>query len=511
MSFNNEIEENARLLRQQKRSKINKNYHSTSTQHSWDIEAEMDIKNQINTGPDEGDLRFSFKKLLKYTGPGWLMAIAYLDPGNLESDLQAGSVAGYSLLWLLFWSHVAGLAIQILSARLGVVTQKHLAQLVLKNYNGSVSTTIWLFTQLAIIGSDIQEIIGTAIALKIIFNMELWLGVMITATDTFLFMWLQQFGVRKIEAFFVSLIGVMIACFWIEMLASKPNIELMLEGIIIPKILPEAKVQAVGMVGAVIMPHNMFLHSALVMSRHLGNEPSNNKKKEANYFFAIESAGALFISYLINLAIVVVFAQVFYRPGQIVSKLPGLYDASEVLSNTLGKSAKYFWALGLLAAGQCSTMTGTLAGQYVVEGFWGAIFKKQWHRIALTRAIALVPSMLVAVVAVDHFDTMGEFLNVLQSLCLPTTIIPILKLTSSEKVMTKVFKNSRLTQFVCWMISFIVICFNIQLFINYLSELEWPIFAVIFSIIYFMFVIYLIYVPLEAHENKEESENDSLI
>jgi NRAMP (natural resistance-associated macrophage protein)-like metal ion transporter len=157
------------------------------------------------------------------------------------------------------------LAIQILSARLGVVTENHLAQLIRKNYSRPTSTAIWLFTQMAIIGSDIQEIIGTAIAIKIIFGIKLWVGVLITASDTFLFMWLQQFGMRKIEVFFMTLIGVMIGCFWIEMFVSKPNIEMILEGILIPVIPAEATVQAVGMVGAVIMPHNMFLHRFVIM------------------------------------------------------------------------------------------------------------------------------------------------------------------------------------------------------------------------------------------------------
>ncbi|KAI8372138.1 natural resistance-associated macrophage protein-domain-containing protein [Blakeslea trispora] len=463
---------------------------------------EIDIKGQVSIEQEDFDNGFSFKKLMRYTGPGWLMAIAYLDPGNLESDLQAGAIAGYKLLWLLFWSHVAGLAIQILSAKLGVVTQHHLAQLVRKNYKSPTAMVIWMFTQLAIIGSDIQEIIGTAIAIKIIFGIQLWVGVMITATDTFFFMWLQQFGVRKIEAFFISLIGIMIVCFWIEMFASHPSLSSILNGILIPTIPSEARVQAVGMVGAVIMPHNMFLHSALVMSRHLGDHPSVKKKQEANYYFAIESTLALFISYLINLAIVAVFAQVFYRPGQTITELPGLYDASQVLSNTLGHSAKYFWALGILAAGQSSTMTGTLAGQYVVEGFLGAIFKKQWHRIALTRAIALVPSMLVAILAVERFDTMGEFLNVLQSLCLPTAIIPILKLTASKKVMTDAFQNSQCTNWICWSISFIVIGFNVHLFINYLQDMNWPLFGILFSVIYFAFVVYLIYIPLDSQKDK---------
>ncbi|KAF7722062.1 hypothetical protein EC973_003744 [Apophysomyces ossiformis] len=449
----------------------------------------MDGKGQIDTSGDETNQSFSWKKLIQYTGPGWLMSIAYLDPGNLESDLQSGAVAGYKLLWLLLWSHAAGLAIQILSARLGVVTGKHLAQLVRSNYSRPVGLAIWVFTQLAIIGSDIQEIIGTAIALKILFGFTLWVGVLITATDTFLFMWLQQYGVRKIEVFFMSLIGVMIACFWIEMVSSHPSLSQILEGIIVPEIPREATVQAVGMVGAVIMPHNMFLHSALVMTRDLGEKPSKLKIKEANFYFAVESALALLTSYFINLAIVVVFAQVFYRPGQIITELPGLYDASRVLSNTLGEYARYLWAAGLLAAGQSSTMTGTLAGQYVVEGFFGAIFRKQWHRVALTRAVALVPSMMVAVLAVERFDTMGEILNVLQ------------------RVMTHTFKTKPFARYLCWTISWVVIGFNTYLFINNLGELNWPLLLVMLSIGYFAFVFYLVWIPLNPEDGVEQSED----
>lgn len=162
--------------------------------------------------------------------------------------------------------------------------------------------------------------------------------------------------------------------------------------------------------------HNPFLliNSALVGTRNLGTEPSISKKKEANFYFTLESGLALLTSYFINLSIVVVFAQIFYQPGRTITQLPGLYDAAEVLQKSLGGFARYFWAAGLLAAGQSSTMTGTLAGQYVMEGFFGMFFKKQWHRVAITRAIALVPSMLVAVLAVDRFDTMGELLNVIQ-------------------------------------------------------------------------------------------------
>ncbi|CAG8537023.1 4684_t:CDS:2 [Dentiscutata erythropus] len=388
---------------------------------------------QVDTG--EVVSSFSWKKLWKYTGPGFLMSIAYLDPGNLEADLQCGAAAGYSMLWILLYAHIAGFLIQVLSVRLGVVTGQHLAQLINNNYSRPISLMFWLIIELAIIGSDIQEIVGTAIALKIILRLPLWIGTLLTAMDTFTFMLLQNYGVRKLEAFFMALISVMAICFWVEMFQSKPEVGEIFKGIIIPLVPSNAVVEAVALIGAVIMPHNLYLHSALVMTRKTDRN-SKSKIKEANFYFGVESALALLCSFLINMAIVVVFASVFYSHNNIKS-LPGLYDAADVLSRTLGSGARYLWAVGLLAAGQSSTMTGTFAGQYVVEGFFGKIFSNPWKRVAVTRGIAIIPSMLVAVFAVNHFDTMGELLNVLQSLCLPATLIPILKLISSKDVMGK--------------------------------------------------------------------------
>lgn len=263
-----------------------------------------------------------------------LRSIAYLDPGNLESDLQAGAVAGYSLLWLLFWAHLIGksrvasnerlngtksnpflsifpqgLVFQLLSARLGTVTGRHLAQLIRQSYSRRMTVLLWGFAQCAIVGADIMEIIGTAIALHILLRLPLWAGVLMTAIDTFTFMMIQRYGMRKMEAFFLVLILVMTTCFWVEMVASQPEVPQILKGIAVPVVPRGAVVQAVGMLGAVVMPHNMFLHSALVGSRDLGPNPSVSKRKEANFYFGIESGLALFLSFLVNLAIVVVFAQ----------------------------------------------------------------------------------------------------------------------------------------------------------------------------------------------------------
>ncbi|CAO3679830.1 unnamed protein product [Umbelopsis vinacea] len=443
------------------------------------------------------------------------MSIAYLDPGNLESDLQAGAIAGYSLLWLLFWAHVTGLLFQILSARLGTVTGKHLAQLIRRHYSKRVSFILYCFTQCAVIGADIMEIVGTAIALRIILNIPLWSGVLLTATDTITFTLVQYYGMRKLEALFMVLIAIMAICFWVEMIMSRPDIISIFEGIALPIVPENSVIQAVGMLGAVVMPHNMFLHSALVQSRDLGSSPSIRKLKEANFYFAIESGLALLVSFLINLAIVVCFGQVFFEenagPGTV---LPGLYDAGDVLSKTLGSGARYFWAAGLLAAGQSSTTTGMMAGGFLLEGFFRPIFKKAWHRVAITRSVSLVPSIIVSIFAVQHFDTMGELLNVLQSLCLPTALIPILKLSSSTYAMSTEFQISNVLYAICWLLAGVVIAFDIFLFTTYLHAIPSVWIAVLLGISYLLFLAYLIWLPIREHENDDgwmtlpQDEND---
>ncbi|KAI9274444.1 natural resistance-associated macrophage protein-domain-containing protein [Phascolomyces articulosus] len=401
-----------------------------------------------------------------------------------------------------------GLVFQLLSARLGTVTGQHLAQLIRQSYTKKMSVALWAFAQLAIIGADIMEIIGTAIALHILLRLPLWVGVLITTVDTFTFMMIQRYGMRKMEAFFMMLILVMTTCFWVEMVVSKPDVPQIFSGLIAPVVPKNAVVQAVGMLGAVVMPHNMFLHSALVGSRDLGPEPTVRKRREANFYFGVESGLALFLSFLVNLAIVVVFAQVFYKPDAPENvELPGLADADAVLKRTLGSAAQYLWGAGLLAAGQSSTMTGTFAGQYVTEGFFGNIFRKDWHRVAVTRGISLVPSMLVAIFAVDHFDNMGELLNVLQSVCLPPVLIPILKLCASTAVMSTEFTTSTLMHIICCLLTCVVIGFNVFLFITHITS-AWS-FALIsiFGFFYLAFIAYLAWLPLD-YVPKSNSDDD---
>merc|ERR1719186_2499451 len=263
--------------------------------------------------PAENGEKFSFKKLWAFTGPGFLMSIAYLDPGNVESDLQSGTVAEYRLLWVLLWATVLGLMMQRLSARLGTVTGLHLAEVCYRQYPAPPRIALWVCTEIAIIGSDMQEVIGTAIAIYLLSNktIPLWGGVLITVVDTFTFLGLDKYGLRNLEAFFALLITVMAWSFGYEYVVSAPDQGEVVKGLLLP-ICPgcghKELLQAVGVIGAIIMPHNLYLHSALVKSRDI-DRTKKREVREANFYFFIEAAVALFISFLINVFVWSVFAE----------------------------------------------------------------------------------------------------------------------------------------------------------------------------------------------------------
>ncbi|XP_021099903.1 natural resistance-associated macrophage protein 1 isoform X5 [Heterocephalus glaber] len=411
--------------------------------------------------PDTKPGTFSLRKLWAFTGPGFLMSIAFLDPGNIESDLQAGAVAGFKLLWVLLWATVLGLLCQRLAARLGVVTGKDLGEVCHLYYPKVPRILLWLTIELAIVGSDMQEVIGTAIALNLLSagRIPLWGGVLITIVDTFFFLFLDNYGLRKLEAFFGLLITVMALTFGYEYVVARPAQGALLRSLFLPSCQgcgqPEL-LQAVGIVGAIIMPHNIYLHSALVKSREV-DRAHRADIWEANMYFLIEATIALSVSFVINLFVMAVFGQAFYQqsnqdvfnvcansslhdyakifPRNNHTVSVDIYQGGVILGCRFGQAALYIWAVGLLAAGQSSTMTGTYAGQFVMEGF----LKLRWSRFArvlLTRSCAILPTVLVAVFR-DLRDLSGlnDLLNVLQSLLLPFAVLPILTFTSMPVVM----------------------------------------------------------------------------
>ncbi|XP_034022750.1 natural resistance-associated macrophage protein 2-like isoform X2 [Thalassophryne amazonica] len=475
--------------------------------------------------PEDVNQVFSFRKLWAFTGPGFLMSIAYLDPGNIESDLQSGAKAGFKLLWILLGATVIGLLLQRLAARLGVVTGMHLAEVCHRQYPTVPRIILWLMVELAIIGSDMQEVIGCAIALNLLSvgRIPLWAGVLITISDTFVFLFLDKYGLRKLEAFFGFLITVMAVSFGYEYVLVKPSQSELLKGMFLPYCDgcgPVQLEQAVGIVGAVIMPHNIYLHSALVKSRQI--DRSNKKEvKEANKYYFIESSVALFISFLINVFVVSVFAEAFYNKSNMevnaecnatgsaqTDLFPinngtlevDIYKGGVVLGCFFGPAALYIWAVGILAAGQSSTMTGTYSGQFVMEGFLNLRWSR-FARVLLTRSIAITPTLLVAIFQdVQHLTGMNDFLNVLQSMQLPFALIPILTFTSLSSLMSE-YANGMLWKVSGSIVILVVCAINMYFVVVYVTSLNSVLLYVVaafLSVAYLCFVGYLVWQCLIA-------------
>jgi natural resistance-associated macrophage protein len=445
---------------------------------------------------------FSWKKLWRFTGPGFLMSIAFLDPGNLEGDLQAGAIAGYSLLWLLMWATAMGLLIQLLAARLGVATGKHLAELCREEYPRWARNVLWVMAEFALIGSDIQEVIGSAIAIRILSNgvVPLWGGVIITALDCFIFLFLENYGVRSLEAFFAVLIGIMAVAFGWMFSEAKPSGKELLVGILVPKLSSRTIQQAVGVVGCLIMPHNVFLHSALVQSRQVDHSNKGRVQEALNYF-SIESTLALIVSFIINIFVTAVFAKGFY--GKETANSIGLVNAGQYLQDTYGGGMfpiLYIWGIGLLAAGQSSTITGTYAGQFIMGGFLNLRLKK-WMRALITRSFAIVPTMIVALIfdaTEDSLDVLNEWLNVLQSVQIPFALIPLLCLVSKEQIMGT-FKIGTVLKIISWSVAALVTVINGYLLMEFFSaEVNGIMVGAIVCVVTAAYVAFIIYLILRA-------------
>jgi len=417
--------------------------------------------------------QFRLKKLLRFMGPGWLMSLAYLDPGNLESDLQQGAYTGFSLVWVLWWATVMGLILQELAARLGVVTGMDLAEHVRSGYPRWLNYAVYVNMEIAVIASDIQEVVGCGIAIYLLSNggIPVWAGCIITGVDTFTFLGVQYFGVRYLEAFICILITTMCTTFFVNWGQTHMDPTDLLKGWVVPIMHTYGITQAIATIGAVIMPHNLYLHSGLVQSRQVDRN-SPRKVHEAIWYHSIESALALFCSFVINLAIVATNAGNFYNPvcaehpsgpfaclsadaiGSVshrhgTCELPqgkgaqgycseiGLQGEGAALMHGLGWSALYIWAIGLLAAGQAATMTCTYAGQIIMGGCV-QIKLKMWQQVAFTRGFALGPAIVVAALTADNdklFNDFNEWLNVLQSLQLPFAMLPLLHFCSRSSIM----------------------------------------------------------------------------
>ncbi|XP_025013316.2 metal transporter Nramp5 isoform X1 [Ricinus communis] len=415
---------------------------------------------QGNTSPEKP----GWRKFLSYVGPGFLVSLAYLDPGNLETDLQAGANHGYELLWVILIGLIFALIIQSLAANLGVSTGKHLSELCKAEYPKYVKYCLWLLAEIAVIAADIPEVIGTAFALNILFDIPVWVGVLCTGVSTLLFLGLQRYGVRKLEMLIATLVFVMAACFFGEMSHVKPPASGVIKGMFVPKLSGQgATGDAIALLGALVMPHNLFLHSALVLSRKVPN--SVRGINDACRYFLIESGFALFIAFLINVAVVSVSGTVCtvqnltQKDADRCSDLT-LNSASFLLQNVLGKSSSTLYAIALLASGQSSTITGTYAGQYIMQGFLDLKMRK-WIRNLMTRCVAIAPSLIVSIIGGSQgAGRLIIIASMILSFELPFALIPLLKFSSSSTKMGP-HKNSIIIIVISWILGLGIIGINI--------------------------------------------------
>src|SRR5690349_20668763 len=384
---------------------------------------------EVHSSVGTGQVSF-WRRLFAFAGPAYLVSVGYMDPGNWATDLEGGARFGYQLLWVLVMSNAMAILLQTLSARLGIVSGRDLAQACRETYPRSVNIALWALCEIAIAACDLAEVLGAAIGLNLLFHIPLLAGVLITAADTLLLLWFQSFGIRTIEAFVLSLISVIGGCFLIEILWAKPSRIEMLAGLT-PRLSRDSLYVAIGILGATVMPHNLYLHSALVQTRSIGH--NDKARRAACRYNLIDSVVALNGALLVNAAILILAAAVFFKHGVVVTEIQ---QAHQLLIPLLGTGmAGVMFAVALLCSGQSSTLTGTLAGQIVMEGFLN-IRLRPWMRRLITRAIAIIPAALTIYTAGEQ-STFGLLLlsQVILSMQLPFAIVPLIHFTSDRAQM----------------------------------------------------------------------------
>ena len=371
-------------------------------------------------------------RLFTFSGPAFMVAVGYMDPGNWATDLAGGARFGYKLIWVILLANLMAIMFQALSARLGIVYGRDLAQACRDHYSKTINFILWIICEVAIAACDLAEVLGSAIGLYLLFKIPLLWGVLITTFDVLLLMFLMSFGIRKMEAFILALVATIGVCFGIEVFFSNPNFIEASKGFIPTAMNTEGLFIALGIIGATVMPHNLYLHSALVQSRDVNRTTTG--LKEANKFNLIDSVVALNAAFFVNAAILIVAAAVFFKNGY--NNVASIIDAHALLAPLLGTSAApIIFGIALLAAGQSSTITGTFAGQIVMEGFVGLKIRP-WLRRLITRLIAIIPTVIVIKVSGDNaIDLLLILSQVILSLQLPFALIPLLHFTSNRKKM----------------------------------------------------------------------------
>jgi manganese transport protein len=422
----------------------------------------------ISVGRQDG----YWRKLLIFSGPGYLVAVGYMDPGNWATDLAGGSQFGYTLLSIIMLSNLMAILLQTLSLKLGVATGRDLAQACRDHYSRNTTIALWVMAEIAICACDLAEVIGSAIALNLLFRIPLIWGVCITALDVLAVLYLQNKGFRRIEALVIILITTIAACFALEMFYSHPAWIPVLQGFIPRMEIVRNKDMlyiAIGILGATVMPHNLYMHSSIVQTRKF--EPTTEGKREAIHFATIDSTVALTAALFINAAILIVAAATFHAQGR--NDVAEIQDAYKLLTPMLGATwASTLFAVALLASGQNSTLTGTLAGQIVMEGFLN-IRLRPWVRRLITRGLAIIPAIIVTA----YYGESGTaklliFSQVILSLQLSFAVVPLILFTSDRRKMGP-FANALWLNVLSWLVAAIIAALN--------GKLLWDQFAVWFK------------------------------
>lgn len=411
-----------------------------------------------------------WRKLLAFAGPGYLISVGYMDPGNWATDIAGGSMFGYSLLSVILISNLMAILLQSLSVRLGIATGLDLAQACRRYYSKPVSFVLWILCEIAICACDLAEIIGTAIALKLLFGIPLLWGICFTVLDTFVILYLQSKGFRYLEAFILALILIVAGCFAVQIFYAQPILKDVLSGYIPSTQIiknPAMLYIAIGILGATVMPHNLYLHSAIIKTRSYGE--SDLSRREAIKFLTIDSTVALMFALFINSAILIMAASAFFVNG--LKEVAEIEEAHRLLSPLLGASlASTLFAIALLASGQNSTITATLAGQVVMEGFL-EIRLPPWLRRLITRLIALVPAVIVAA----YYGEAGTarllvLSQVILSMQLPFAVIPLVQFTSCKKRMG-VFAIGPVVSVFAWFVALLIVALNLKLLFDFFAGL----------------------------------------
>jgi manganese transport protein len=448
-----------------------------------------------------------WRRIFAFAGPAYLVSVGYMDPGNWATDLEGGSRFGYALIWVILMSNMMAVLLQTLAARLGIVTGKDLAQACRSEYSKSASFALWILCEIAIAACDLAEVLGTILGLNLLFGLPLLWGALVTLFDTFLLLAIQKLGIRKMEAFILSLITVIAGGFIVNLFLAKPDWGAAVAGLT-PSLPVGSLYIILGIIGATVMPHNLYLHSSLVQTRRV-SRTVDSKSQACKYNF-FDSVIALNAAFFVNAAILVLAAAVFYRHGIVVTEIQ---QAHKMLDQLLGtQAAPTAFGLALLAAGQSSTLTGTLAGQIVMEGFVRIRLRPYLRRL-ITRSIALLPAVVVIWISGDKGTYKLLILSqVILSLQLPFAIVPLVHFTS-DKLKMGAFASKLWVKVLAWITSVLIIALNGKLVYDEIMgwiEGDAPLLFSILSIglaaAISLFLVYIILLPLIRGEKSWKEE-----